>query len=87
MPRLRYCSIYLEKAISEFTLYPQTFSSGLFVSSQIVSTLNHLVASNVAKVHEDAPLKFVELIQLMRVARVETIESLWAQFKSRPDHR
>ncbi|KAG7217480.1 hypothetical protein INR49_021405 [Caranx melampygus] len=55
--------------------------------AQIVEVLNHLVTFNVAKVHEDAPLKFIELIQLLRVARFETIEALWAQFKVRPDHR
>ncbi|XP_060934605.1 vitellogenin-2-like [Limanda limanda] len=55
--------------------------------AQIVETLNHLVTYNVAKVHEDAPLKFIELIQLLRVARLESIEALWTQFKARPDHR
>nr|XP_057928817.1 vitellogenin-2-like [Doryrhamphus excisus] len=55
--------------------------------AQIVEILNHLVSNNVAKVHEDAPLKFIELIQLLRVARYESIEALWSQFKSRPDHR
>ncbi|XP_034438303.1 vitellogenin-2-like [Hippoglossus hippoglossus] len=55
--------------------------------AQIVETLNHLVTFNVAKVHEDAPLKFIELIQLLRVARFESIEALWTQFKAKPDHR
>nr|XP_019936765.1 PREDICTED: vitellogenin-2-like [Paralichthys olivaceus] len=55
--------------------------------AQIVETLNHLVTYNVAKVHEDAPLKFIELIQLLRVARFESIEALWTRFKARPDHR
>uniref|UniRef100_A0A3B4XY36 Vitellogenin-2-like n=1 Tax=Seriola lalandi dorsalis TaxID=1841481 RepID=A0A3B4XY36_SERLL len=55
--------------------------------AQIVEVLNHLVTFNVAKVHEDAPLKFIELIQLLRVARFETIEALWTQFKARPDYR
>ncbi|XP_018528704.1 vitellogenin-2 [Lates calcarifer] len=55
--------------------------------AQIVEILNHLVTFNVAKVHEEAPLKFIELIQLLRVARFESIEALWAQFKVRPDHR
>nr|SOX60631.1 vitellogenin Ab [Solea senegalensis] len=55
--------------------------------AQIVEVLNHLVTFNVAKVHEDAPLKFLELIQLLRVARFESIEALWNQFKARPDHR
>ncbi|XP_034529933.1 vitellogenin 2 [Notolabrus celidotus] len=55
--------------------------------AQIVEVLNHLVTYNVAKVHEDAPLKFIELIQLLRVARYESIEALWTQFKTRPDFR
>ncbi|XP_061635716.1 vitellogenin-2-like isoform X2 [Phyllopteryx taeniolatus] len=55
--------------------------------AQIVEILNHLVNNNVAKVHEDAPLKFIELIQLLRSAKYETIESLWSQFKSRTTHR
>ncbi|XP_070816139.1 vitellogenin-2-like isoform X2 [Chaetodon trifascialis] len=55
--------------------------------AQIVEILNHLVAFNVAKVHEDAPLKFIELIQLLRVARFESIEALWTQFKARPSYR
>lgn len=49
--------------------------------------MNHLVTFNVDKVHDDAPLKFVELIQLLRVTNFETIESLWADFKLRPEHR
>ncbi|XP_049910405.1 vitellogenin-2-like isoform X2 [Epinephelus moara] len=55
--------------------------------AQIVEILNHLVTNNVVKVHEDAPLKFIELVQLLRVARLESIEALWTQFKARPDHR
>ncbi|XP_039985633.1 vitellogenin-2-like [Xiphias gladius] len=55
--------------------------------AQIVEILNHIVTFNVAKVHEDAPLKFIELIQLLRVASFESIEALWTQFKARPDYR
>ncbi|XP_061152871.1 vitellogenin 2 [Syngnathus typhle] len=55
--------------------------------AQIVEILNHLVSNNVAKVHEDAPLKFIELIQLLRLAKYESIEALWSQFKSRTAHR
>ncbi|CAK6958104.1 vitellogenin-2-like [Scomber scombrus] len=55
--------------------------------AQIVEILNHLVTFNVAKVHEDAPLKFIELVQLLRVAKLESIEALWTQFKVRPDYR
>nr|XP_061832120.1 vitellogenin-2-like isoform X2 [Nerophis lumbriciformis] len=55
--------------------------------TQIVEVLNHLVSNNVAKAHEDAPLKYIEIIQLLRVARYETIKAIWSQFKTRPDHR
>ncbi|KAM3876385.1 vitellogenin-like [Diretmus argenteus] len=55
--------------------------------AQIIETLNHLVTYNAAKVHEDAPLKFIELIQLLRVARFESIEALWTQYKARPAYR
>ncbi|XP_067452945.1 vitellogenin-2-like isoform X2 [Thunnus thynnus] len=57
------------------------------VEAQIIEILNHLVAFNVAKVHEDAPLKFIELVQLMREARFEIIEALWSQYKVRSDYR
>ncbi|KAM6938693.1 vitellogenin-2-like [Lycodopsis pacificus] len=57
------------------------------VEAQIVEILNHLVTFNVDKVHEDAPLKFIELIQLLRVASSQSIEALWTQFKNRADHR
>ncbi|XP_034085810.1 vitellogenin-2-like [Gymnodraco acuticeps] len=57
------------------------------VEAQIVEVLHHLVTFNVAKVHEDAPLKFVELIQLLRVAGNESIEVLWTQYKNRADYR
>lgn len=37
--------------------------------------------------HEDAPLKFVQLVQLMRVATLENFEAIWAQYKTKPVHR
>ncbi|XP_067272218.1 vitellogenin-like [Pseudorasbora parva] len=55
--------------------------------AQIIEVLQHLVENNVAMVHEDAPLKFVELIQLLRVATVENIEAIWTQFKDKPVYR
>jgi len=45
------------------------------------------VTYNVEKVHEDAPLKFVELIQLLRVASFDSIEALWTQYKVKPAYR
>ncbi|XP_046713433.1 vitellogenin-like isoform X1 [Silurus meridionalis] len=55
--------------------------------AQIAEVLQHLVANNAAMVHEDAPLKFVQLVQLMRVATLENIEAIWAQYKNKPVHR
>uniref|UniRef100_A0A8C5I846 Vitellogenin-1-like n=1 Tax=Gouania willdenowi TaxID=441366 RepID=A0A8C5I846_GOUWI len=36
------------------------------VHSQIMKTLDHLISHNMERVHEDAPLKFLELVQLVR---------------------
>ncbi|CAJ1060689.1 vitellogenin-1-like [Xyrichtys novacula] len=55
--------------------------------AQIMEVLNHLVTHNVEKVHEDAPLKFLELIQLLRVARYEDLEMLWSQYRTQPAYR
>uniref|UniRef100_A0A8C4IXH1 Phosvitin n=1 Tax=Dicentrarchus labrax TaxID=13489 RepID=A0A8C4IXH1_DICLA len=54
------------------------------VQAQIVEILNHLVTNNVERVHEDAPLKFLELIQLLRAARFEDLEMLWSQYRLKP---
>ncbi|TNM87973.1 hypothetical protein fugu_006194 [Takifugu bimaculatus] len=54
---------------------------------QMVNILNHLVNFNMKMVHEDAPLKFIELIQMLRYAKYPEIESLWAQLKEKPDYR
>ncbi|XP_048022072.1 vitellogenin-like [Megalobrama amblycephala] len=55
--------------------------------AQIIEVLQHLVANNVALVHDDAPLKFVQLVQLLRAATLENIEAIWAQFKDKPVYR
>ncbi|KAL3047366.1 hypothetical protein OYC64_021559 [Pagothenia borchgrevinki] len=57
------------------------------VKAQIVEALNHLVAHNVERVHEDAPLKFLELIQLLRNARFEDLEMLSNQYRTKPAYR
>lgn len=53
----------------------------------MVEILNHLVNFNVDRVHEDAPLKFIEFIQVLRVAHRDAIEALWTRFKTKPDYR
>ncbi|GLD50056.1 vitellogenin-like isoform X1 [Lates japonicus] len=55
--------------------------------AQIVEILNHLVAHNVERVHEDAPLKFLELIQVLRAAHFADLEMLWSQFRNNPAYR
>ncbi|KAM9461345.1 vitellogenin-like isoform 1-T1 [Clarias gariepinus] len=55
--------------------------------AQITEVLQHLVENNAATVHKDAPLKFVQLVQLMRVAIRENIEAIWGQCKNKPTHR
>uniref|UniRef100_A0A4W6F862 Uncharacterized protein n=1 Tax=Lates calcarifer TaxID=8187 RepID=A0A4W6F862_LATCA len=55
--------------------------------AQIVEILNHLVAHNVERVHEDAPLKFLELIQVLRAAHFADLEMLWSQFRNKPAYR
>ncbi|KAI7791429.1 vitellogenin B1 [Triplophysa rosa] len=55
--------------------------------AQIIEILKHLVTNNMAMVHDDAPLKIVQLIQLLRVATLENIEAIWAQFKNQPIYR
>lgn len=53
----------------------------------MVNILNHLVSFNMKMVHDDAPLKYIELIQILRHAKYSDIESLWAQLKAKPDYR
>ncbi|KAI4894774.1 hypothetical protein NFI96_013551, partial [Prochilodus magdalenae] len=55
--------------------------------AQIVEVLQHLATNNVAMVHEDAPLKFLQLVQLLRVATFESIQAIWDQYKTKPLHR
>uniref|UniRef100_A0A3B1JXE7 Vitellogenin domain-containing protein n=1 Tax=Astyanax mexicanus TaxID=7994 RepID=A0A3B1JXE7_ASTMX len=52
--------------------------------AQIVETLNHLASNNMDVVHEDAPLKFLQLVQLLRVATFENIKTVWDQYKTKP---
>ncbi|XP_058616428.1 vitellogenin-like [Onychostoma macrolepis] len=55
--------------------------------AQIIAILKHLVANNVDMVHDDAPLKFLQLSQLLRRATLENIKTIWAQFKDKPVYR
>lgn len=46
-----------------------------------------MVIHNVDVVHKHAPLKFIELLQLLRVAKSDVLDSLWTQYKNRPHFR
>lgn len=46
-----------------------------------------MIANNVERVHEEFPLKFLELIQLLRAARFEDLEMLWSQYRNKPAYR
>ncbi|XP_029286236.1 vitellogenin-2-like [Cottoperca gobio] len=54
---------------------------------QIVEILKHLVTFNVDRVHEDAPLKYIELIQLLRMIKLDEIEALWNKHKNNVQYR
>lgn len=46
-----------------------------------------MITNNAERVYEDAPLKFLELIQLLRAARLEDLEQLWSQYRNKPAYR
>uniref|UniRef100_A0A672JLX0 Uncharacterized protein n=1 Tax=Salarias fasciatus TaxID=181472 RepID=A0A672JLX0_SALFA len=52
--------------------------------NQIVS---HLGSSNRDRVHEESPLKYIALIQLLREAQYERILTVWNQIKDNQDQR
>ncbi|XP_066503607.1 vitellogenin-like isoform X2 [Hoplias malabaricus] len=55
--------------------------------AQIAEVLQHLATNNMAMAHEGAPLKFIQLVQLMRVATFECIQNIWNQHKTKPVYR
>ncbi|KAG7282879.1 hypothetical protein CRUP_020717 [Coryphaenoides rupestris] len=57
------------------------------VQAQLVELLNHLVDNNVQMVHDDAPMKFLELIQVLRKSNIADIQQIWKQFRNNPVHR
>lgn len=65
--------------------YLNSVSYSIFSSTfcyQIVEVLTHIIQNNVESVHDDAPVKFWELIQLLRSARIEDLEMIWSQYRS-----
>ncbi|KAL1006283.1 hypothetical protein UPYG_G00070230 [Umbra pygmaea] len=59
------------------------------LQAQAVDILKHLATSNSPQDHEDheAPLKFLQFIDLMRRASFEVLEAIWTQFKAKPAYR
>ncbi|XP_009980901.1 PREDICTED: vitellogenin-2-like [Tauraco erythrolophus] len=54
---------------------------------RIVETLQHIVLNNQQDFHDDVPYRFLELIQLCRIASADTLESIWRQFSDKPRYR
>uniref|UniRef100_A0A3Q2ZK41 Uncharacterized protein n=1 Tax=Hippocampus comes TaxID=109280 RepID=A0A3Q2ZK41_HIPCM len=57
------------------------------LQTQIEAVLSHIVANNVERVHDDAPLRFWEFIQLLRMAKLEDLQMVWRQHKTNPAYR
>uniref|UniRef100_A0A8B9FAA0 Phosvitin n=1 Tax=Amazona collaria TaxID=241587 RepID=A0A8B9FAA0_9PSIT len=54
---------------------------------RIVETLQHIVQNNQQDFHDDVPYRFLELVQLCRIASTDTLESIWKQFSDKPRYR
>ncbi|KAM6343169.1 vitellogenin-2-like [Alca torda] len=54
---------------------------------RIVETLQHIVQNNQQDFHYDVPYRFLELVQLCRVASADALESIWRQSSDKPRYR
>ncbi|NXI48061.1 VIT2 protein, partial [Galbula dea] len=54
---------------------------------RIVETLQHIVLNNQQDFHDDVPYRFLELVQLCRIASADVLESTWRQFSDKPRYR
>ncbi|NXJ06859.1 VIT2 protein, partial [Odontophorus gujanensis] len=54
---------------------------------RIVETLQHIVLNNQQDFHDDVPYRFLELVQLCRIASSDTLESVWRQVSDKPRYR
>ncbi|NXE79209.1 VIT2 protein, partial [Cochlearius cochlearius] len=54
---------------------------------RIVETLQHIVLNNQQDFHDDVPYRFLELVQLCRIASADALESIWRQFSDKPRYR
>ncbi|KAJ1171461.1 hypothetical protein NDU88_003322 [Pleurodeles waltl] len=55
--------------------------------NQIIKTLQQLAENMQDSAVKDAPAKYLELVQLLRAATYENIDSVWKQFSSRSEYR
>ncbi|OXB55466.1 hypothetical protein ASZ78_012898 [Callipepla squamata] len=54
---------------------------------RIVETLQHIVLNNQQDFHDDVPYRFLELVQLCRIASSDALESVWRQVSDKPRYR
>ncbi|XP_010580873.1 PREDICTED: vitellogenin-2-like [Haliaeetus leucocephalus] len=54
---------------------------------RIAETLQHIVQNNQQDFHDDVPYRFLELVQLCRIASADSLESIWRQFSDKPRYR
>ncbi|NWX49789.1 VIT2 protein, partial [Steatornis caripensis] len=54
---------------------------------RIVETLQHIVLNNQQDFHDDIPYRFLELVQLCRIASADTLESIWRQSSDKSRYR
>ncbi|KFZ64563.1 Vitellogenin-2, partial [Antrostomus carolinensis] len=54
---------------------------------RIVETLQHIVLNNQQDFHDDVPYRFLELVQLCRIASADTLESIWRQVSDKSRYR
>lgn len=71
---------------SENYLRRGTFQLSVF-SSQLKETLQQLVQNNEEGGTTEASVKFLQMVQLLRVVTLDEIESVWVQFASEPPYR
>uniref|UniRef100_UPI00398E4E1B vitellogenin-like n=1 Tax=Pristiophorus japonicus TaxID=55135 RepID=UPI00398E4E1B len=55
--------------------------------TKIANAIENLVQINREKAHPDAPYKFLQLIQLLRSANLENLQSIWKKNAAKQDHR
>uniref|UniRef100_A0A3B3DKJ2 Uncharacterized protein n=1 Tax=Oryzias melastigma TaxID=30732 RepID=A0A3B3DKJ2_ORYME len=72
---------------NEFEWTPLQLVNIKDLQGQTAEILNHLVTQNAEKLNDQAPLKYLELTHLLRLALYEDLEVLWNKYKNLPSHR